>query len=86
MGQSLEPTVYYPLLESSRTMTFQGWYLVQGHPSREVFRVQSHGASEESDFHQVTKPQFIIFVYVCVICMMLDSRVLGSVFPLLGNI
>lgn len=43
-------------VESSRTMTFQGWYLVQGHPSREVFRVQSHGASEDSDFHQVTKP------------------------------
>lgn len=67
-------------------MTFQGWYLVQGHPSREVFKVQSHGASEDSDFHQVTKPQFIKLVDVCVTCMMLDTSVLGSIFPLLGNI
>lgn len=60
MSESLETTVYYSLLESSRAMTFQGRYLVQGHPSKEVFRVQSHGVSEDSDFHQVTKPQFII--------------------------
>lgn len=77
MGQSLEPTVYDPLLESSRTMTFQGWYLV---------RVQNHGATEDSDFHQVTKPQFIKLVDVCVTHMMLDTSVLGAIFPLLGNI